>query len=121
MMQASAVMGFEGLKAASILRLVAPLLVAFAVLVGGCTMNETEQRTVSGAGIGAVVGAAGGALFGAMAGVPGTGAAIGAAVGTAIGGAGGYIYDQHKKTEASEAETQRLKQENQQLKQQQAQ
>jgi osmotically inducible lipoprotein OsmB len=116
-MQASAVMGFEGLKAASILRLAAPLLVVFAVLVGACTMNETEQRTVSGAGIGAVVGAAGGALFGAIAGVPGTGAAIGAAVGTAIGGAGGYIYDQHKKTEDAQAETQQLKQQNQQLQQ----
>ena len=118
-MQASAVMRFEGPKAAGILRLLAPLLVAFAIVVGGCTMNETEQRTVSGAGIGAVVGAAGGALFGAFAGVPGTGAAIGAAVGTAVGGAGGYIYDQHKKTEEAQAETQKLKQQNQQLQQKQ--
>jgi hypothetical protein len=52
-MQASAVMSFEGPKVASILRLAAPLLAAFAVFLGACTMTETEQRTVSGAGIGA--------------------------------------------------------------------
>ena len=119
MIQANALTGLEMPGVAAIMRLAAPLLVAFALVVGGCTMNETEQRTVSGAGIGAVVGAAGGALFGAFAGVPGTGAAIGAAVGTAVGGAGGYIYDQHKKTEEAQAETQKLKQQNQQLQQKQ--
>jgi hypothetical protein len=31
-------------------RLFAPLLLALSVVLGGCTMSETEQRTVSGAG-----------------------------------------------------------------------
>jgi osmotically inducible lipoprotein OsmB len=101
--------------------LVAAIWLATAGILGGCTMNTTEQRTVSGAGIGAAAGAAGGALFGAMAGVPGTGAAIGAAVGTAIGGAGGYIYDQVKEREAAQAENTQLRQENEQLRQEQSQ
>lgn len=100
------------------LRLFAPLLLALSVVLGGCTMTETEQRTASGAGIGAAAGAAAGALFGAFAGVPGTGAAIGAAAGTALGAGGGYIVDQRKKREAAEAESQRLRWENQQLQQQ---
>ena len=100
------------------LRLVAPLLLALAVVLGGCTMSETEQRTARGAGIGAAAGAAAGALFGAFAGVPGTGAAIGAAAGATLGAGGGYIVDQRKKREAAEAESQRLRQENQQLQQQ---
>ncbi len=53
-------------------------------------MSDTQQRTLSGAGIGAGVGAAGSAVTG---GNP----AVGAAVGAAVGGAGGYIYDQTKK------------------------
>lgn len=100
--------------------LVAAIWLGLAGALGGCTMDTTEQRTFSGAGIGAAAGAAGGALFGAMAGVPGTGAAIGAAVGTAIGGAGGYIYDQFKEREAAQAEASRLRQENEQLRQQQS-
>jgi osmotically inducible lipoprotein OsmB len=99
--------------------LVAAIWLGLSGVLGGCTMDTTEQRTVSGAGIGAAAGAAGGALFGAMAGVPGTGAAIGAAVGTAIGGAGGYIYDQYKEREAAQAEASQLRQENEQLRQQQ--
>lgn len=95
------------------------LVAAIWLGLGGCTMNTTEQRTASGAGIGAAAGAAGGALFGAMAGVPGTGAAIGAAVGAAVGGAGGYIVDQVRQREAAQAEASRLQQENEQLRQQQ--
>jgi osmotically inducible lipoprotein OsmB len=53
-------------------------------------MNDTQQRTLSGAGIGAGVGAVGSAVTG---GSP----VAGAAVGAAVGGAGGYIYDQSKK------------------------
>ena len=71
-------------RASRSLALAAGLVAALAL--GGCTMTETEQRTVSGAGIGAAAGAAGGALIGAIAGVPGTGAAIGAAAGAALGG-----------------------------------
>jgi hypothetical protein len=100
--------------------LVAAIWLALAGGLGGCTMSETEQRSLSGAGIGAAAGAAGGALFGAMAGVPGTGAAIGAAVGAAVGGAGGYIVDQVKQREAAQAESTQLRQENEQLRQEQS-
>jgi Glycine zipper len=100
--------------------LVAAIWLALGGVLGGCTMDTTEQRTVSGAGIGAAAGAAGGALFGAMAGVPGTGAAIGAAVGAAVGGAGGYIVDQVRQREDAQAEASQLRQENEQLRQQQS-
>ncbi len=60
------------------------------VLVACSGMNQTQQRTLSGAGIGAGVGAIGSAVTG--------GSALGgAAVGAAVGGAGGYIYDKSKK------------------------
>lgn len=88
------------------------------VVLGGCTMSETQQRTVSGAGIGAGVGAAGGALIGAFAGRPGTGAAIGAAAGAAVGGAGGYIHDQQVKRGEAQSEADQLRRENEQLRQQ---
>jgi hypothetical protein len=101
--------------------LVAVIWLGLAGGLGGCTMNTTEQRTVSGAGIGAAAGAAGGALFGAMAGVPGTGAAIGAAVGAAVGSAGGYVVDQVRQREDAQAEAARLQQENEQLRQEQGQ
>lgn len=53
-------------------------------------MNDTQQRTLSGAGIGAGIGAVGSAVTG---GSPVGGAAVGAAVGAG----GGYIYDQTQK------------------------
>jgi hypothetical protein len=53
-------------------------------------MNDTEQRTLSGAGIGAGVGAVGTALTGGC-------VACGAAIGGAVGAAGGYVYDQVQK------------------------
>lgn len=59
--------------------------------LGACDhMNDTQQRTLSGAAIGAGSGAALGALTGGS-------AAGGAAIGAAAGAAGGYIYDQSKK------------------------
>lgn len=99
--------------------LIAAIWLGLAGALGGCTMSDTEQRTFSGAGIGAAAGAAGGALFGALAGVPGTGAAIGAAVGAAAGGAGGYIVDQVDQREAAQRDAAQLRQENEQLRQQQ--
>ena len=60
-------------------------------LVGCAGMNDTQQRTLTGA----AGGAAGGAVIGAIAGNAGLGAVIGAGVGAA----GGYVYDQHKKGE----------------------
>ena len=53
-------------------------------------MNDTQQRTLSGAGIGAGVGAVGGAVTGGC-------VSCGAAIGAAAGAAGGYIYDQSQK------------------------
>lgn len=82
------------------------LMVTLAVPVGACTMTETQQRTGSGAAIGAV---AGGLLGGRK----------GAAIGAAVGAGGGYLVDQQKKRESAEAENQRLREENEQLRQQQ--
>jgi YMGG-like Gly-zipper len=100
--------------------LIVAIWLGLAGMIGGCTMNTTEQRTFSGAGIGAAVGAAGGAVIGAFAGVPGTGAAIGAAAGAAVGGAGGYIVDQVDQRQAAQNEAAQLRQENEQLRQQQS-
>lgn len=73
--------------------------------ISACTMTETQQRV----GTGAAIGAAGGAVLGG-----GQGAAIGAAAGAA----GGYMVDQHKKRGEAEAENERLRQENEELRQQ---
>lgn len=53
-------------------------------------MTDTQQRTLSGAGIGAGVGAVGTAMTGGC-------VSCGAAIGGAAGAAGGYIYDQSQK------------------------
>ena len=82
------------------------LIVSLALTVGACTMNETQQRT----GSGAAIGAAAGALLGGR---------KGAAIGAAAGAGGGYLVDQHKKRESAEAENQRLREENYRLQQQQ--
>ena len=83
------------------------LVVSLALFFGACTMNETQQRV----GSGAAIGAAAGALLGGS-----RGSVIG---GAAAGAAGGYLVDQHKKRESSEAENQRLREENERLRQQQ--
>jgi hypothetical protein len=72
--------------------LIIPQSLAVCILtLSACSgMNDTQQRTLSGAGIGAGVGAVGSAVTGGN-------AVAGAAVGAAVGGAGGYIYDQSKK------------------------
>jgi hypothetical protein len=81
------------------------LIVSLALTVGACTMTETQQRT----GSGAAIGAAAGALLGGRS---------GAAWGAAVGAGGGYLVDQQKKREGSEAENQRLREENYRLQQQ---
>jgi hypothetical protein len=81
------------------------LIVSLAFTVGACTMTETQQRT----GSGAAIGAAAGALLGGRS---------GAAWGAAVGAGGGYLVDQTKKRESSEAENQRLREENYRLQQQ---
>jgi hypothetical protein len=70
-------------------------ILVIGLALGGCSgMSDTEQRTLSGGAIGA----GGGALVGAAAG----NTAVGAAVGAGAGLAGGYLYDQHKKSEEKE-------------------
>jgi Glycine-zipper domain len=72
----------------------APVLLAGTIALAGCaSMTPTQQRAAGGTAIGA----AGGAVIGAMAGNAGMGALIGAGAGLA----GGLIYDQVKKNEAS--------------------
>lgn len=68
------------------------LVLLAALVVGGCSgMSYTEQRVLSGGAIGA----GGGALIGAAAGSTATGAAIGGGAGLL----GGYLYDQHEKSQ----------------------
>ena len=63
------------------------LLLIMMLMVGGCSgMSYTEQRVLSGGAIGA----SGGLLLG---GLPG------AVVGGGAGAVGGYVYDQHQKSE----------------------
>lgn len=71
--------------------LLLPAALAGALALGGCSgMNDTQQRTLSGAGIGAGAGAAAGLLTGGC-------VSCGAVIGGGLGAAGGYIYDQTKK------------------------
>jgi uncharacterized membrane protein len=84
------------------------LLSLIAVVSAGCAMNETQQRTGTGAAIGAI----GGALLGTS--------RESAAIGAAVGAAGGYLYDQYQKREDTDAENAKLRAENAQLKQQAA-
>lgn len=66
-------------------------LLALMLSVGACSnMNNTQQRTLSGAGIGAGAGAVGAAMTGGC-------VSCGAAIGAAAGAGAGYIYDQSKK------------------------
>ena len=79
------------------------LAFSIALFTGGCAMNETGQRT----GTGAAIGALGGAVLGTS--------RESAAIGAAVGAAGGYMYDQHKKKETTSVENEQLRQENERL------
>jgi hypothetical protein len=70
-------------------------MTAATLAIAGCSnMSNTEQRTLSGAGIGAAAGAVGTAIF--------HGNPIwGAVGGAAVGAASGYIYDAYKKNEGA--------------------
>lgn len=81
------------------------LILSLVLTASACTMTETQQRT----GSGAAIGAAAGALLGGRS---------GAAWGAAVGAGGGYLVDQTKKRESTEAENQRLRDENYRLQQQ---
>ena len=58
-----------------------------AMMMGACTMTDTQRRTATGATIGGVA-------AGAISGEWGW-----AAAGAAAGAVSGYLYDQHKKSE----------------------
>ena len=73
------------------------IILVIGLALGGCSgMSDTEQRTLSGAAIGAGAGAVVGAVSGNT--------AVGAVVGTAVGAGGGYLYDQHKKSEEKDSQ-----------------
>jgi hypothetical protein len=59
-------------------------------LLGCSNMSDTQQRTLSGAGIGATAGAVGAAVFHAN-------PVWGAVGGAAVGAASGYVYDEYEK------------------------
>jgi len=84
------------------------LIAVMALFFSGCAMNETQQRT----GTGAAIGALGGALLGTS--------RESAAIGAAVGAAGGYIYDQHNKREDAQSQNAQLRAENERLKQEAA-
>lgn len=65
---------------------------ATVLVLSACAgMSDAERRTVKGGALGA----ASGAVIGSFSGNAGQGALIGAG----IGAAGGYLFDQHKKSE----------------------
>jgi osmotically inducible lipoprotein OsmB len=71
--------------------LVIVFMLIFTLALFGCSgMSDTQQRSLSGAGIGAVAGTAIGAISGH--------AAWGAAIGAAAGAGGGYLYDKNEKS-----------------------
>jgi osmotically inducible lipoprotein OsmB len=74
-----------------------------ALITSGCAMNETQQRT----GTGAAIGALGGALIGTS--------RESAAIGAAVGAAGGFLFDQYQQRSDAQAENEQLRQENARL------
>lgn len=93
-------------NARSVVAMPVAVFVLMALFISGCAMNETQQRT----GTGAAIGALGGAILGTS--------RESAAIGAAVGAAGGYLYDQHNKREDAQAENEQLRQENARLKEQ---
>ena len=84
------------------------LIALMALFFSGCAMNETQERT----GTGAAIGALGGALLGTS--------RESAVIGAAVGAAGGYIYDQYNKREDAQSDNAQLRAENERLKQEAA-
>jgi hypothetical protein len=61
------------------------------LMLSGCSgMSQTQQRTLSGAGIGAGVGVVGTAVTGGC-------ISCGAAIGAGVGAGAGYLYDKSQK------------------------
>lgn len=67
------------------------LAIACVLSLAACSsMNTTQQRTLSGAGIGAGVGAVGTVMTGGC-------VTCGAVVGAAVGAGAGYVYDHSRR------------------------
>jgi len=77
-----------------------------ALVASGCAMNETQQRT----GTGAAIGALGGALLGTS--------RESAAIGAAVGAAGGFLFDQYHQRTDAQTENAQLREENARLQEQ---
>lgn len=69
-----------------------PITACLLILSWCSGMSQTQQRTLSGAGIGAGVGVVGTAVTGGC-------ISCGAAIGAAVGAGTGYVYDKTKKDE----------------------
>ncbi len=83
------------------------LVIVFGVALAGCATESGyyDPGRSAGAGAlgGAAVGAALGSIIGVAAGSPATGAWVGAAAGGVLGGVGGYLYAEHRNSEARSA------------------
>jgi hypothetical protein len=83
--------------------LVAALICIFIGSLAGCATNGTyDPGRSAGAGAlgGAATGAAVGSIIGAGTGSPATGAWVGAAAGGVLGAVGGYLYAEHRNSQA---------------------
>lgn len=81
--------------------LLAPSLLAVALVLGGCAnMTETQRGTAQGAGIGAAAGAVLGALTGGS-----KGATTGAVLGAGVGAVGGHIWSTRMEEQRRQMET----------------
>jgi osmotically inducible lipoprotein OsmB len=79
-------------KGSEMKRSLLPVAAVAVLALGGCAnLSPTEQRVLSGGAIGVASGAAITAMTGGC-------VACGAAIGGAVGAAGGYVYDQVRKS-----------------------
>lgn len=83
--------------------LVVALICIFIGSLAGCATNgyyDPARSTGAGALGGAATGAAVGSIIGAATGSPATGAWVGAAAGGVLGAVGGYLYAEHRNSQA---------------------
>lgn len=86
--------------------LAAAMVVILGAALAGCATNgyyDPARSAGAGALGGAATGAALGAIIGAATGSPATGAWVGAAAGAVAGGLGGYLYAEHRNSQARSA------------------
>lgn len=84
------------------------LVLIFGVALAGCATNgyyDPARSAGAGALGGAATGAALGSIIGVATGSPATGAWVGAAAGAVVGGVGGYLYAEHRNSQARSAAT----------------